>query len=152
MDGNGDGNDSSSKNTKPTLKELRERVQRHYSGLQFSQQKNEIFSPNNTKPKNNFPKIVDEINDYLNYLDRFINGLLRQNASMKEEIVRHRDNKQQYDEEVVNWSYVLKYLLSTNSRLRRELRQEQGAYFKLERKVRGMNVLCGGMFYECEYV
>lgn len=31
------------------------------------------------------------------------------------------------DEEVVNWSYILKYLLSSNSNLKRELRAAAGS-------------------------
>ena len=45
--------------------------------------------------------------------------------AMKNELVEQSLERRQREEELVNWSYVLKYLLSTNSRLRQELRQMQ---------------------------
>jgi hypothetical protein len=44
---------------------------------------------------------------------------------LKQELVSQTVDKRQREEEVVNWSYVLKYLLATNSKLRKQLREEQ---------------------------
>ena len=40
---------------------------------------------------------------------------------IKEELVETNVERRGREEEVVNWSFVLKYLLSTNSKLRRQL-------------------------------
>ena len=39
--------------------------------------------------------------------------------------------RRQREEEVVNWSFVLKYLLSTNSKLRRQLQADQALNAKI---------------------
>ncbi len=46
-------------------------------------------------------------------------------ADVKSELVSQIVERRQREEEVVNWSCILKYLLSTSTKLRRQLKQEQ---------------------------
>ena len=60
---------------------------------------------------------------------------MRHYKDVKEELCSEMVEKRRREEEVVNWSYILKYLLSSSSKLRKQLQAERNLRESLERKL-----------------
>eukprot|EP01035_Chromulina_nebulosa_P017371 gene17371-22919_t len=59
----------------------------------------------------------------LNILDSLLNRKDKHYHKIKDELIEELIERRKREEEVVNWSYILKYLLSSSSKLKKQLKQ-----------------------------